>query len=228
MIAPPNNSPNEAKCNDIAGKETFRKPCLQSKIRPDSPFALAKRTYSLSSTSINFCLVCKATLATPKILSVRPGNIKCRTRSTNETFSASTPAGDPRPIGSHPSQTEKSINNKRPTQNAGVDASVKQYPLIKRSTHVPCFIPASTPNKNPKTPDIVHATVINASDAMNRSPITLTTGLRYNNEVPKSPCTTDFPHRRNCCTFGSFSPQYAAIFSRCSRLTLVMSAPIYD
>src|SRR5690625_1525458 len=80
----------------------------------------------------------------------------------------------------------------------------------------------------PNTPEIAHAIVINASDAIKRSPITLITGLRYSNDVPRSPCTTAFPQLINCCTFGSLSPQYAAIFSRCSGLTLVISAPTYD
>src|SRR5699024_10202649 len=176
----------------------------------------------------NFCRVCNATFATPNILSVNAGRNRCLSRSISDTSEERTPAGEPRLTGNQPSQTENNMRSNSPIQKAGVEASVKQYPLIRRSIHVPSFIPEMTPSKNPITPEMSQAIPINANEARKRSPMTLATSLRYKREVPKSPCKTFFPQLINCWTFGSFNPQYSAIFSRCSGLTLVISAPIYD
>src|SRR5690625_7609733 len=135
--------------------------------------------YSLSSTSTSFCLVCKATFATPKILNVNAGKTRCRKRSVSETSAESTPAGELKPIGNQPCQTEKNINNKSPNQKAGVEASVKQNPLIRRSIHVPFFIPAIIPNMNQTRPEITQATTNNANEAKNHSHMTSKTYLRY-------------------------------------------------
>src|SRR5690625_2358584 len=128
--------------------------------------------YSLSITSTSNNLVCKPTFATTKILIVNAGKPICRKRSVSETSAESTPAGELKPIGNQPSQTEKNINNKSPNQKAGVEASVKQNPLIRRSIHVPFFIPAIIPNMNPTRPEITQATTSNANEAKNRSPMT--------------------------------------------------------
>src|SRR5690625_6090964 len=176
--------------------------------------------YSLSSTSTSFCLEDKATFATPKILNVNADKTRCRKRSVSETSAESTPAGELKPIGNQPSQTEKNINNKSPNQKAGVEASVKQNPLIRRSTHVPFFIPAIIPNMKPTTPEITQATTSNANEAKNRSPITSTTLLRYNKEVPKSTCNIDFTQLINCWSFDSFNPHYLVLFLSLFVLTL--------
>src|SRR5690606_5130627 len=147
--APPNNSFKEANCRVIAGRAALRSPCRQSRTNPFSPRARANRTYSLPSTSIIFCRVCRATAEMPTRPRVRAGKIMWRRRSDQVTSSRGTAMGTLNPTGRQPRHTEKIIKSRIPTQEEGGHTSVLPYPLIRRSIHVSLFTAAMTPAANP-------------------------------------------------------------------------------
>ena len=73
------------------------------------------------------------------------------------------------------------------TQNAGVLATNREYPVTIRSIAPPRFFPARIPRKKPRTPDNSHATNKSQMEFMTFSPITSATGRRYKRDVPMFP-----------------------------------------
>ena len=94
------------------------------------------------------------------------------------TWEASIPMGTASPMGSQPSQTEKTISSSRASQKAGVLEMTRQYPRMSRSGSRPRAAPASRPRVTPRTPDKTQAVSIRPMELMRRCPMTSMTGCR--------------------------------------------------
>ena len=106
-----------------AGSRMLRRPWRRRMVHLPSPLARAKSTYSLLSTSVSFCRVCRAMLEKDIRLRVMAGRARWYSRCQMVTSASSTPMGLEKPTGNHPRVTAKISSSTSPSQKVGTEES---------------------------------------------------------------------------------------------------------
>jgi len=131
--------------------------------RRDAPRALAARTYNSRSSSITLARVIRASTAASGAPSVIAGSTRF--------------ASVPRPeTGSHPSETEKTMASKGPSQKFGTEMPMSASVVAAKSTAVPARAAATTPRGMAIDVATTMAAAASSSVAGSRSAMAARTG----------------------------------------------------
>jgi len=121
----------------------------------------------------------------------------------------------PRPLeGSQPSCTENSMISIRPTQNEGSEKPRIENPMIARPARPPLRRPAHRPSGTPISTDSTSAVTASSSVAGRRCAISVSAGVEYAKERPRSPATAFCRNRPYCTHMGLSRPKAATVAAR--------------